>query len=250
MTVSSPQQKRKFWSRRVGRPLRRARSAALDVPLARVRIDLDETALGQANPREWFNDLSHDQEIWLEIGFGNGEHLVQQAVDNPDVGVIGCEPFINGVSAMLVDMQKQNADNIRVWPDDARVLLRCLKPNSLSRVFVLFADPWPKMRHHKRRFIEQGTLEMIAKVLRPDGEMRLATDHSELAKWMKRHVDTSQLFETVRDETHTFPPISDTQDIEMIEMPPNWPKDWVFTRYQQKAKAGHTVWLGDYAAKP
>ena len=97
------------------------------------------------------------REIWLEIGFGSGEHLAQQAIENPSVGIIGCEPYINGVARLLADIDQHNLTNVKIYRDDARILLRALQDISIARTFILFPDPWPKMRHHKRAYVEEST---------------------------------------------------------------------------------------------
>lgn len=122
--------------------------------------------------------------VYFEIGFGNGEHLLHQALNNPDVGFIGCEPFINGVSALCVSIREKGVKNIRIWPDDARMLMERLKPQSLDRLFLLHPDPWPKSRHHKRRFVQTEMLDQLAKLLKPGAEFRMATDHPALSVWL------------------------------------------------------------------
>jgi tRNA (guanine-N7-)-methyltransferase len=116
------------------------------------------------------------REVWLEIGFGGGEHLVWQATAHPHVGLIGCEPFEDGVIKVLSAIEENRLANIRVCADDARPLLRQLPDASLNRAFILFPDPWPKKRHHKRRILSTASLGELARVLKPGGELRVATD--------------------------------------------------------------------------
>jgi tRNA (guanine-N7-)-methyltransferase len=116
------------------------------------------------------------REVWLEIGFGGGEHLVWQAKAHPHVGLIGCEPFEDGVIKLLGAIEREGLANVRVCAGDARPLLRLLPEASLACVFILFPDPWPKRRHHKRRIVSAATLAQIVRVLRPGGELRIATD--------------------------------------------------------------------------
>jgi tRNA (guanine-N7-)-methyltransferase len=116
------------------------------------------------------------RDVWIEIGFGGGEHLVWQVKAHPDVGLIGCEPFEDGVIKLLSAIERDSLPNIKVCADDARPLLRLLPEASIGRVFILFPDPWPKKRHHKRRIVSPGTLAEIVRVLRPGGELRIATD--------------------------------------------------------------------------
>ena len=103
--------------------------------------------------------------VWLEVGFGAGEHLVWQAEHNPGIGLIGCEPFVNGVAKCLAHIERTGVGNVRLFTDDARFVMAALPPQSLSRVFVLFPDPWPKTRHHKRRFVQRPHLDVLARLL-------------------------------------------------------------------------------------
>src|SRR5690606_5921456 len=109
------------------------------------------------------------REIWLEIGFGGGEHLAWQAAHNPEAGFLGCEPFINGVAKLVGEIDERGLANVRIHADDARFLLERLVPSSLARVFILYPDPWPKKRHNKRRFINPETLALLAAALAPGG---------------------------------------------------------------------------------
>jgi tRNA (guanine-N7-)-methyltransferase len=120
-------------------------------------------------------------EVWLEIGFGGGEHLIWQATHNPNVGLIGCEPFEDGVVKVLSTVDAEPLANIRVHADDGRPLLRLLPDASIARAFILFPDPWPKRRHHKRRLVSSETVAELARIVRADGELRVATDIGEYA---------------------------------------------------------------------
>ena len=122
-------------------------------------------------------------EVWLEIGFGAGEHLIHQAEANPDIGFIGAEPFINGVARVLAEAENKSLHNIRIHDDDARLLLGRLPAASIARVFLLFPDPWPKTRHHKRRFVNAATLDGLMRILKPGGEFRFASDDAGLVRW-------------------------------------------------------------------
>jgi tRNA (guanine-N7-)-methyltransferase len=166
------------------------------------------------------------QRFALEVGFGGGEHLAEQARRNPDTGFIGCEPFENGVAKLLTQVQASRLRNVRVVPDDARDILVRLPDASLSFVFVLFPDPWPKLRHHKRRFIQTRTLDQIHRLLKPGGELRIATDHTDYGQWALMHLMRDNRFEWAATRAA------------------DWrvrPADWVPTRYEQKAlKAGRS----------
>ncbi len=166
------------------------------------------------------------QRFALEVGFGGGEHLAEQARRHPDTGFIGCEPFENGVAKLLTQVQASRLRNVRVVPDDARDILVRLPDASLSFVFVLFPDPWPKLRHHKRRFIQTRTLDQIHRLLKPGGELRIATDHTDYGQWALMHLMRDNRFEWA------------------AMCADDWrvrPADWVPTRYEQKAlKAGRS----------
>jgi tRNA (guanine-N7-)-methyltransferase len=161
----------------------------------------------------------------FEVGFGGGEHLAAQAGAHPDIGYIGCEPFLNGVAKLLTQIDAAKLKNVRVHPDDARDVLPRLPSESLSAFYVLFPDPWPKLRHHKRRFIQSKSLDELARVLKPGGgELRLATDHADYALWALQHLMADRRFRWTAD------------------CAADWrvrPADWPATRYEQKAlKAG------------
>ena len=158
----------------------------------------------------------------FEVGFGGGEHLVEQARLNPATGFIGCEPFENGVAKLLAQVRARGVSNVRVHMDDALSVLRRLPDACLSRVFVLFPDPWPKFRHHKRRFIQPGSLEVIARVLGRGGELRVATDHPDYAHWVLMHLMADHQFKWHAETA------ADWRDR---------PLDWVSTRYEQTALA-------------
>lgn len=161
-------------------------------------------------------------EVWLEVGFGTGEHLAAQAEGHPGTGFIGCEPFVNGVARLLALVAEGNLGNVRVFADDARLVLEALGPASIGRAFVLFPDPWPKSRHHKRRFIAPATVDALARVLKDGAELRVATDHAEFCRWTLRHVLAHPAFEW------------------SARGPADWrkrPADWPTTRYGEKAEA-------------
>ncbi len=157
------------------------------------------------------------KELWLEIGFGGGEHLAAQAAQHPEIAMIGCEPFQNGIASMLDHIERQKLHNIRIYPGDARLLLTALPPASLQRAFVLFADPWPKKRHADRRFIQQVSLQQLARALKPGGQLTLATDDPTLQAWTTEQITQSPDF------------------IPVEGISPQRPADWVITRYEEKA---------------
>jgi len=157
--------------------------------------------------------------VWLEIGFGGGEHLAGQAARNPDVTIIGCEPFLNGVGSLLRHVEDSGLKNVRVLTDDARPLIDKLPDASLDRIFILFADPWPKARHNKRRFIQTETVNAFARVLKPGGRVRFATDWADYADWALRFFRESPDFDW------------------LAQSPSDWtqpPEDHLTTRYETK----------------
>ena len=157
----------------------------------------------------------------MEIGFGGGEFLAKQLAHHPKVGFIGCEPFINGVASFLYSIEKNPPSNVKVWADDARMLLQKLIPCSLGKVYILFPDPWPKRRHHKRRLVSRYMLDLLANKLRPGGELVLATDHDDYAHWMREHLEAHPSFEWKSEQ------LKDGQTP---------PEDWVPTRYETKMR--------------
>lgn len=220
MTERAPTSPRLF-GRRLGRPLRVRKTALLETLLPQLQLTLPSA--GTVNPPSWF--AATPQEIWLEIGFGGGEHLAAQAAQRPDCGFIGCEPFRNGVASLLDHIDRQGLGNIRIFPDDARVLLAALPAESLARAFILFADPWPKKRHAERRFVQQATLQALARVMQPAARLRLATDDPVLQEWTTAQMRSTPFF---------VPEFG-------YGISAQRPADWVMTRYEEKAlQAGRT----------
>jgi tRNA (guanine-N7-)-methyltransferase len=213
---------RTLYGRRRGKKLRDGQQSLLEqllprlllaVPPEPAKIDLAQ-AFGGVMPRDG---------LWLEVGFGAGEHLVWQAKEHPNVGLIGCEPYINGVAKCLAHIEREGLENIRLFTDDARLVMNALPDRSLSRAFVLFPDPWPKSRHHKRRFVQRDTLDVLARLMKPGAELRLATDDPSYLPWMVEHACTHPDFEW------------------LAERPADWrgrPADWPPTRYETKRIAG------------
>ncbi len=213
-TMNEKQPRQRLFGRRKGRPLRTGQAELMETLLPRIRVNVPET--GKLDLQDLFSGES--KALRLEIGFGGGEHLVAQAATNPQDGFIGCEPFVNGVAKLLSQIEAQDISNIRVFPDDARVLLDALPDACLDTVFVLYADPWPKKRHAERRFIGPANLDRLARVMKTGGELRLATDVAGLAQWMREQSNAHQAFQAVYDG-------------------PNPPADWVPTRYEKKGIA-------------
>lgn len=209
----------RLYGRRKGRPLRPGRRAQLANQLRRLALPTDGD--GPIDPRHVFDPPR--PRVWLEIGFGSGEHLIGQARNDDDVGLIGCEPFLNGVAALTAAVIAGGLEErVRVFADDARLLLPRLEPASLERVFVLFPDPWPKRRHHRRRLIQAHTVAAIAGVLRCGGELRFASDDEDYA------LATLQLLTDHPDFVWAARRADDWRQP---------PADWVTTRYEMKARA-------------
>ncbi|MHA1564563.1 MAG: tRNA (guanosine(46)-N7)-methyltransferase TrmB [Alphaproteobacteria bacterium] len=179
----------RFYGRRHGRPLRPARRKLMAELLPRLRLHCPVQAEPAAPPLDPSIIFAPRRgRVWLEIGFGDGEHLAWQAAANPNVGFIGAEPFVNGVAALLARLDEQGLENVRILDDDVRPLLQVLAPAGLERVFILFPDPWPKARHRRRRIVNDRCLADLARLIRPGGELRLATDDRDYARWMLRHM--------------------------------------------------------------
>ena len=178
MTDEPPHRQGAFFGRRKGHPLRAHQSELFATLLPRLAVDLGKPAqnLGALFP-------APTDDIRIEIGFGGAEHLIAQALGDPRVGFIGCEPFVNGMAKALAAIDAQKVGNIRLHHADAVDLLDWLPDNSLGRVDLLYPDPWPKRRHWKRRFVNTGNIARLARVLRPGGEFRFATDWANYAEW-------------------------------------------------------------------
>ncbi|WP_417211034.1 tRNA (guanosine(46)-N7)-methyltransferase TrmB [Antarctobacter sp.] len=210
---------RNFYGRIRGKTLRPKQEEYL-------QEDLDKLSPGpvdwEENPDRTPLDLKAvfgDAPVWLEIGFGGGEHLVHQAVQNPDVGLIGAEPFINVVAMLLGKIRDAGVQNLRVYPGDARNLFDVLPDQSVSKAFLLYPDPWPKKKHHRRRFVTAEHLEPLHRVLKPGAEFRVATDIPDYVRQTLIEVPKAG-FEWLADGP------ADWRD--------PW-DDWHSTRYEQKA---------------
>ena len=168
------------------RPIKPRQAELLDTLLPRIAIPA-----GSLDPHALMPDA---REVWLEIGFGGGEHLAEQAARAPDILFLAAEPFLNGVASALRHIDAGGLANIRLHAGDARDLLAALPTGSLARIFILFPDPWPKARHHKRRLIQDDTVAELARVLAPGGALRFATDWKDYAAWTLERVLRSERF--------------------------------------------------------
>ncbi|CUH63395.1 tRNA (guanine-N(7)-)-methyltransferase [Thalassovita autumnalis] len=210
---------RNFYGRFKGKGLRDSQQKYLDEDLAALspgavtweeNPDRSELDLGEMFP---------GKDVWLEVGFGGGEHMVHQAASNRDVGIIGCEPYINGVAMLLGKIRDAEVDNVKVHPGDARDMMDVLPAQSISKAFLLYPDPWPKKRHHRRRFVTQEHLQPLAEVLKPGAIFRVATDIPDYVRQTLQEVPKAG-FEW------------------LAEGPTDWRQpwdDWISTRYEQKA---------------
>lgn len=212
-----------FYGRRRGKKLRRGRRHLIEELLPRLCIaepapgmDLDPRRLFEPAPPH--QSAHRAKSVWLEVGFGGGEHLAAQAFEHPEIGLIGCEPFINGVASLLRHIDERALSNIRIFPGDVRRLLPALPDASLEKVFVLFPDPWPKTRHAGRRFISTDNLDTLARLLVGGGELRVASDEAGYIEWALEHLAAHPLFEIVAKS---------------YERPSDWPP----TRYEAKAQS-------------
>jgi tRNA (guanine-N7-)-methyltransferase len=216
---------RRLYGRRQGHALRVGQQRLIDELLPRLSVPEE----GPLDARTLFGD---DRPLWLEIGFGAGEHLAAQAEANPNVGLIGCEPFLNGVVGALGHVERRGLANVRLHMGDALGVLERLPDAALDRVFLLHPDPWPKARHAKRRFMNPGPLDVIAAKLKAGGEFRLGTDHPVYCRWAMMQMNRRRDFEWA------------------ARTPADWqtrPADWPETRYEAKARRlGHEVWYFRY----
>ncbi|WP_457648544.1 tRNA (guanine(46)-N(7))-methyltransferase TrmB [Profundibacter sp.] len=211
---------RNFYGRLKGKALRDSQKVYLGEDLAK----LSPGAVGwDENPDRKPLDLKAlfgGRPVWLEVGFGGGEHMVHQAAQNPDVGIIGCEPYINGVAMLLGKIREVGVDNVAVHPGDVRDLFDVLPGGSIDRAFLLYPDPWPKARHHRRRFVTPEHLDPLARVLKKGAIFRVATDIPDYVRQTMEQMTARGDFEW------------------LAEGPEDWRKpwgDWVSTRYEKKA---------------
>ena len=224
----------RFYGRRKGKKLKPSREVLLESFLPKVRLpDID----GQkdVDPSSCFS--LPVRSVWLEVGFGGGEHLAEQSRRHPETGFIGAEVFLNGVTSLLthltgmekrgdvdenIGLAEGRVDNVRVYDEDVRDILPCFKVGSFEGIYVLFPDPWPKKRHANRRFIGPENLPVLARLLKSGGELRIASDDMNYIRWSLQHLMVSDDFEWT----------AETAD--------DWrtpPSDWVNTRYELKALA-------------
>jgi tRNA (guanine-N7-)-methyltransferase len=212
-----PSRSRAFFGRRKGHPLKPQQAALFDTLLPRLALDLATPA--PADLASLFPDAA--DAVRLEIGFGGGEHLVAEAERLPETGFIGVEPFLNGMAKALAAIAARDLRNIRLHFGDAIFLLQWLPTGAISRLDLLYPDPWPKRRHWKRRFVQDATVAGFARVLRPGGEFRFVSDWPDYAAWTLQHLMRSRDFEWTAERAD------------------DWRQPWpgfTSTRYEAKAK--------------
>ena len=169
----------RFYGRRKGRPLRRGMQDLLHDMLPDLRFDATRPLATQ------FKQTDGQQvDLALEIGFGGGEHLAGLAEANQAINFIGAEPFLNGVASLLRHIQRRHLSNIRIWDDDVRLILPALAVSGLSQVFIMFPDPWPKKRHAARRILQPEMMDGLAQLIRPSGQLVLASDEPTAKGWL------------------------------------------------------------------
>ncbi|MFK7840555.1 MAG: tRNA (guanine(46)-N(7))-methyltransferase TrmB [Bdellovibrionales bacterium] len=218
MANSSDQNQKRVYGRRQGRPLNTSRKAVLETVLPEVVIEeryLTENA--DLEPCAIF-DAGFD-ECWFEIGFGSGEHLVGLMDLNPQNAYIGAEPYINGMTSFLKDIEDMAKERVRVHMDDAMIVANSLADNSLDGMYVLNPDPWHKKRHYKRRIIHQDNLDVFARILKPSTPLIMSTDVPDLADWMVTQAMMHDAFEWEAKCANDW------------RVPP---KDWITTQYETK----------------
>ncbi len=216
-SVAKPPAER-LYGRVRGKKLRPRQDSLLELTLP--RLSFPEPLAG--DPAAAFAEPP--AELWLEVGFGGGEHAQALAAVNPGVGLVACEVFENGICSLLSRLVPEGGEadaplppNLRLWTDDARLLLRLLPDSCLDKLFLMFPDPWPKARHAKRRFVHPDQIALVARVLKPGAEWRIASDDPTYQGWVSETLATQHAFAVAS-------PVSDR------------PSGWPPTRYEAKAR--------------
>ena len=212
--------RRKLYGRRKGPKLSERQSGLRRTLLSDLAYRVSEPPLNQ-----FPNSV---QDVWLEIGFGAGEHLVWQAQTHPNVAVIGAEPYEMGVAKILTKLEETPLNNVRIYEGDGREIIESLPDQSLGRFFLLFPDPWPKTRHHKRRFLQMDLLDQLFRVLRPGAELRFATDDKSYLPYALERLVAHPGFDWLAQSSADWK---------------TRPADWPPTRYEIKAIKGAPTFL-------
>ena len=222
MNTDHPERhRRQLYGRRKGPALSAHQRALIDTLLPKIALRLAQGA----DPKTYFSNVD---DVWLEVGFGAGEHLLWQAQHHPRVGLIGAEPYISGVAKLLSKIDEAEPPNIRLHTDDARDIIDALPDASLGRVFILFPDPWPKTRHHKRRFVQMDILDRLARVMKPGAELRFASDDAPYFEWTLERICAHPAFVW-----------SAASSADWLTRPEDWPQ----TRYEAKELHGKPAYL-------
>ena len=218
---------RNFYGKRLGRKLRNRQREYLEVDLKKLNIlnFLKDTPEG-TKELDLATAFPGKSSVWLEIGFGSGEHMLYQARTNAEFGFIGCEVYLNGMASLLGKMRVAKVDNILLFPDDIRSLFPFFPEHSVDRVFVLYPDPWPKKKHHRRRFVTPEHLEPLARVMKPGSQLRIATDIPDYARQAVEQLNLNPNFEWMVAKASDW------------QLP--W-DDWQSTRYEKKALLNNRV---------
>jgi tRNA (guanine-N7-)-methyltransferase len=216
----APGHRRTFYGRIRGKALRPNQRRLLEELLPRLAVPgVARAGMPGRTPVDTATLFGPERPVWLEIGFGGGEHLVHQALSHPEIGLIGCEPFINGVAMALARIEAAGPGNLLLHAGDARDLLDLLPPASLARVFLLYPDPWPKTRHRARRFMNFENLAALARVMVEGAELRFATDIPDYVDHALAALAASRAFAVQGEREDWTRP---------------WP-GWPGTRYEAKA---------------
>jgi tRNA (guanine-N7-)-methyltransferase len=219
--MNDPVTIRRLYGRRAGHSLRAGQAALMERMLPELSVPTTPTLDAKSL-------FGKDCPLELEIGFGSGEHLAWHAAERPNHGFIGCEPFLNGVVGALGHIEREGLKNIRLHMGDALNVLERLPDASLDRVYLLHPDPWPKARHAKRRFMNKGPIDLVARKLKPGGKFRFGTDHPIYCRWAMMVMGQRDDFEWLAKEPKDF-----------LVRPDDWPE----TRYEKKARRqGREVW--------
>lgn len=221
----------RFFGRRSGKPLRRTALGLIESLLPRLAIAIP-TPGQRLDPVALFPEPV--RAVWLEVGFGGGEHLAELAALHPDIGMIGSEVFRNGIASLLGHVERRDLANVRLFPEDVRLLLPALPEASLERAFVLFPDPWPKARHAERRFVNPDNLDQLARLLSDGGELRVASDDPIYVAWAAERLEEHPAFVKLQVTT------------ERAALPADWPA----TRYEIKCLAGRQPTFFRYTRRP
>lgn len=199
------------YGRLKSRPIKPRQAALMETRLPELRVP--------PGPVDASGLMPGARETWLEIGFGGGEHMAAQAGCHPDVLILGAEPFTNGVASAVRHIDEQGLANVRVHDGDVRELIARLPDASLARVFILFPDPWPKARHHKRRLVQADTVAELARVLKPGGSLRFASDWADYVDWALERITANPAFRWTAGRADDW------------RVPP---ADHITTRYEEK----------------